>query len=532
MSLSGTESYKRYSGEERWDVIVVGSGMGGMTAAMLLAKHAGKRVLVLERHYVAGGFTHAFSRPGYDWDVGVHYIGDVGRPEAATRRMFDHVTAGRLQWAPLPEVYDRIMLGDRSYDIVAGKQRFRERMIEYFPSEAFAIDAYLEKVREASRAARGYFTEKAVPAPVAFLAGGFLRRKFMRFARRTTREVLEELTSNQELIGVLTGQFGDYGLPPGQSSFGMHAMLVNHYLGGAWYPVGGASAIAEGVIPEIVQRGGKILINAEVTRIVVERGRATGVEMADGRRFKAPLVISNTGASVTYGKLLTEGNEKTQALRRTVEELGSSAAHVCLYLGLNGTDADLGTQGTNLWIYPDADHDKNIARFLADHRNPIPLTYISFPSFKDPDFQRRHPGHSTVEVLTLASFDSFAPWNDKPWMKRGDDYVSLKHEFKDRLLAILYDHVPKLKGHVDVCEISSPLSTRKFVNYPNGEIYGLRHAPARFLDRSIKPRTPIKGLYLTGQDVCTCGVAGAMFAGAMTASAALGRPILQRIMKG
>ncbi len=134
-------SYKQHAGiADSYDAIVIGSGIGGLTAAALLAKYGGQKVLVLERHYTAGGFTHVFRRPGYEWDAGVHYIGRVNEPDSPVRAAFDHVTEGRLGWNPMPDVYDRISIGDRHYDFPTGLDRFRARMIESFPEERRAID--------------------------------------------------------------------------------------------------------------------------------------------------------------------------------------------------------------------------------------------------------------------------------------------------------------------------------------------------------------------------------------------------------
>jgi all-trans-retinol 13,14-reductase len=523
------ESYHRYDGPEEWDAIVVGSGPGGLMAALLLGRYGGKRVLVLERHYEPGGFTHTFRRRGYEWDVGVHYIGDVGR-DSATRRMFDALTGGRLEWAPMPDVYDRVFLGERSYDLVAGREAYRAQMTEYFPGEATAIDGYLARLREVTGSAGRYFAEKAIPGPVAAIAGGFMRRGFLKLAGRTTRDVLEELTSNQELIAVLTAQFGDYGLPPGQSSFGIHAMVANHYMNGGWYPVGGAGRIAAEATVEIEAVGGRVLVSAEVEQIVTRKGRAEGVRMADGREFRAPMVVSNAGVARTFGGLVAAEPAARRAHQR-LRRIGSSASHMGLYLGLQHTDDELGLDGTNLWIYPDEHHDDNIARFLADPQAPLPLVYVSFPSAKDPSFGERFPGRSTIDVIALASYDWFRDWEELPWMKRGDAYEALKAQFSDRLLETLYRHRPSVRGKIDVQELSTPLSTRTFTAYDAGEIYGLAHTPERFRERSLKPRTPIDGLWLTGQDVCTCGVVGAMFGGAVAASAALGRPVINKVLK-
>ena len=521
------DSYHRYADGDRWDAIVVGSGIGGLTAAALLAKKARKRVLVLERHYEAGGFTHTFRRKGYEWDVGVHYIGDVGREDAPTRRLFDEVTGARLQWAPMPDVYDRVFIGDRSYDFVTGRQRFVERLKEYFPTRTAAIDAYMQRLREAISATTAAFAEKVVPAPIAALFGSRMRRAFMKLASRTTADVLSEITDDAELTAVLTAQWGDYGLPPSQSSFAIHAMVANHYRNGGFYPVGGASSIARGAVSEIEAHGGRVLVSADVAAIELEGRRVAGVRMADGRRFRAPLVISNAGLAITFGRLLP-ANERTAGLRDAASRIGHSAAHLALYLGLNATDEELGLDGTNLWIYRDADHDGNFARHLADPREPLPLVYVSFPSAKDPSWSERLPGLATIDVITLAPYEAFQRWEDSEWKRRGADYERAKQELADRALQVLFAHRPQVREHVVVREVSSPLSTRHFTGNPHGEIYGLAHTPARFAERGLKPRTPVRGLYLTGQDISTCGVAGGLFGGALTASAIVGRPLLPR----
>src|ERR1017187_610266 len=111
--------YKQAKLAETWDAIVIGSGMGGLTAAVLLGAQGGKRVLVLERHYEAGGFTHSFHRPGYEWDVGLHYIGQMQDEGSTVRRAFDHVTAGSMDWQPMPEIYDRLIIEGRTFNFAA-----------------------------------------------------------------------------------------------------------------------------------------------------------------------------------------------------------------------------------------------------------------------------------------------------------------------------------------------------------------------------------------------------------------------------
>jgi all-trans-retinol 13,14-reductase len=121
-----------------YDAIVIGSGMGGLTTAALLSE-LGWKVCVLEQHYTAGGYTHSYERKGYEWDVGVHYIGDVGA-QTQTRRMFDFLSDGNLQWAPMAAEYDRFYIGDKVFNAKAGKQEFRDNLLRQFPNEQQAID--------------------------------------------------------------------------------------------------------------------------------------------------------------------------------------------------------------------------------------------------------------------------------------------------------------------------------------------------------------------------------------------------------
>ena len=244
------------------------------------------------------------------------------------------------------------MLGEKTYDYVAGPEPFAERMKEYFPAEAPAIDRYVTLIRKVPRWSSLYFGEKLVSPGVAAVAGRLMRYPFLRWARRTTREVLEGLTGNRELIGVLTGQFGDYGLPPGQSSFAMHAILARHYLHGGSYPVGGSAEIAAGIAPLIEAAGGKILYYAEVKEILVLGNQAAGVRMADGAELTAPLVISDAGAANTFSRLLPRPVAEGHGLIRKLRRLQPSHSHLCLYAGLRGTPQELGLPKHNFWIYP------------------------------------------------------------------------------------------------------------------------------------------------------------------------------------
>ena len=522
--------YRPQRVDQNYDAIVIGSGIGGLTTAALLSQQ-GYRVVVLEQHYTAGGFTHAYANGGYEWDVGVHYIGDVGHPRAALRRLFDQITEGRLKWAPMDACYDRIWIGEQSYDLVAGRQEFKASLLQHFPQEGKVLDRYLELLDQVNRAMPLYTTSRLLPDLISRAWSPLQKQLLPKFLFQTTSQVLDTLTDNPQLKAVLAGQWGDYGLPPQQSSFLMHATVARHYLRGAFYPVGGASRIAASILPTIQQGGGDVFTYADVAEILVRRGKALGVRMADGKEIFADRIISNAGFQVTMEQLLDDQARKQADYAHRRQQVETSMSHQCLYIGLNATDDQLELPKTNYWLYPSADYEGDTARFLENPEAELPLVYISFPSRKDPDWPNRHPGKSTIEIVAPAPYQWFSQWQDKPWGKRGADYEALKAQWSERLLAHLYRHFPQTRPHVDFHELSTPLSTRYFCRYQHGEIYGLNHTPQRFQTRWLGPRTPIRNLYLTGQDALTGGVGGALIGGVFAAAAVTGGLKAARIMK-
>ena len=526
-------SYKQVKLEDHYDVILIGSGIGSLVTASILAQ-AGKKCLVLERHYVAGGYTHVFKRKGYEWDVGVHYIGEVTREHSVLSRLFRYTSDDRIQWADMGDVYDRIRFGDEIFPFYKGKQAFIDGLKSAFPDpkDQKSIDEYIQLIYAAAREARGFFTEKAMPKMVAGVLGNRMRKGFLRYASRTTLDVLKDITQNPKLIAVLTAQYGDYGLPPSQSSFAMHAMVAKHYLAGGAYPVGGSASIFNGIAPSIQQAGGMIVCNAEVQEICIRKNRAYAVKMSDGREIQSPIIISGAGVAVTAHKLLKAQHAQTAGLIDSLQKVEHSASHLCLYLGFKETDEALQLKPANWWYYPaEFDHDALMKRFFEDPNAEFPVIYASFPSAKDPAWSSRFPGKSTVEIITVTPYEWFASWEGTRWHKRGTDYQEYKDTWAQRMLEKLYELEPQLKGKVDHCELSTPLSTQHFCNYEKGEIYGLSHDPGRFAVKGLRPQSKIKGLYLTGQDVATAGVGGAMMGGVLCASAILKKNIMMDIMR-
>jgi all-trans-retinol 13,14-reductase len=521
------QSYKRYKGSDRFDCIIIGSGISGLALASMLSK-SGKKVLVLEKHYTPGGYTHTFTRDDWEWDVGVHYIGEVGSDKTLMKSTYDYVCESPIEWADMGEVYDTAFFGTEKFEFRGGKEEYAEGLTARFPEEREAIFRYRDLLFALEKKGMFFQIWKVLPDFLRPLTAPFLRSPYLRYASKTTDEVLTELGMSSKLKAVITTRFGDYGLTPDKSSFVMHAMLDRHYLYGGYYPVGGSAVFFEKIAPVILRSGGEILVRAEVDEILHKNRKVFGVRMADGKEFHADSVVSSAGVEVTYNKLL-----KDQALyRKLFGEIQPSVAHHCLYLGLEGTPEELNLPKSNYWIFPsEFDHAATFRRFLEGDSDALPLAYISFPAAKDPDFQRRHPGRSTIEVITLGRFDELEKWKDFPWKKRGEEYEQIKENISDTLENILYQYVPQLKGKVIYKELSTPLSTRHFAGYSYGEVYGLEHSPARFRNKHLRPGTHIKGFYLTGQDIVTCGVGGGLMAAMLTATVMLRKNMMAEIIR-
>ncbi|MEZ4382073.1 MAG: NAD(P)/FAD-dependent oxidoreductase [Nannocystaceae bacterium] len=504
-----------------WDTIVIGSGMGGMTAAAILAK-LGQRVLVLEQHYVAGGFTHEFKRPGYRWDVGVHAVGEVTE-HSLPGRLLTHLTGGGLEWASLGPVYDAFDFPDGvRIDFPDSRKQFRENLVDAFPAEVDAIDRYLQRVREVAGAMRYYYLGRLFPTR----SGGLVERAFAGTARRAflerTRPVLDSITTDIRLKTVLAAQWGYHGAPPSRASFAIQALVTKHFMHGGYYPVGGSARIAVELLKVVADAGGWTRIRADVREIMVEGGKAIGVRMVDGEEIRAKRVISAAGALTTVNRLLpvsATGGGWVDAIR----ELRPAPAHVCLYIGFKGDIRAAGAGSANRWFYNVWDTEAEAWDIGGDADAPLPeapILYCSFPSLKDPLYDPGPEQRHTGEVVTFVPWERFAAWQGSRWRRRGGDYDDFKERLSAGLLEQFLRRMPGLRDHVDYVELSTPLSTDHFVRPARGSIYGLEPTPERFANPYLRPRTPISGLFMAGSDVATVGVIGAMMGGVLAAAAA------------
>ena len=180
--------------------------------------------------------------------------------------------------------------------------------------------------------------------------------------------------------------------------------------------------------PKIQAAGGEVFTYARVEEIIVENDAVAGVRMKDGHRIDCPCVISSAGIDNTFNTLVPKTLCERFGIPDKLDTVEPSYAHLGVYVGLKKSASDLNLPKTNYWIYPGNDYDGAVERFLADKNAPFPVVYISFPSAKDPDYEQRHPGTSTIEIVAPAPYSWFSQWRDQIWGKRGEDYERFKAE--------------------------------------------------------------------------------------------------------
>lgn len=515
------------------DTIIIGSGIGGLTCGGLLSK-SGQRVLVLEQHYIAGGCTHAFVDKGFEFDTGIHYIGNIEK----RKKVLDLITSPKVEWDKMGNsdnnwLYDEIVIGKNHYFLKAGRREFLNEVKKYWPEEIENVERYLDYVKIVSKKDIFFNLKILQWRKLATFLSKYLSKSFFKHTQETALEVVQRFTKNKDLQAFLCGQFGDYGKCPSKESFFVHASVVNHYLNGAWYPRGGSAKLAENIIPTIEENGGAVLVRKAVDKIIIKNGRAIGVKMVNGYEIFAKNIISAVGAPNTW-KRLVPSEYVPRSILSKIDKLGLSCSFTYAFIGMEGEPDELELRSSNIWHWPHRDFDKMIKDFHNDPDNaPIPM-FIGFPCAKDSTWKTRYPGKSTAVILTLSKYDEFEKWKTERPGNRSDEYKAKKKRYGDRILEEgLYHYYPKTKGKVTYCEVGSPLTFNHYIGSQRGECYGLDNSPIRYShDDWLTPKTAINGLYMTGQDITTLGVTGAMMAGVLTAHSVLGYGTILDMMSG
>lgn len=506
---------------DAYEVVVVGAGLGGLVTAALLAR-AGKRVLVLDGHYVAGGNATIFRRKRYEFDVGIHYLGDCG-PNGTIPRILRECGAEGVRFLPMDSDLEVITFPDFEFAIPRDKGTFRRRLVERFPREKRGIDRYfrfldqVDRMQVAQRRSKGWQLLAVLRCPLV-----------IRYMSKTFGEFLDSCTHDVPLRAILTAQNGTYAVAPGRVSAMLHAGLQNHYfIDGGWYPEGGGQVLADRLAESIERNGGEIRLVSEVSRIHVENGRVDGVTFSNKhlgeQTVRTPIVVSNADLKRTVLDLV--GKEYFPAdYAGRVEDFEMALPLFVVFLGLDIPASQLPFGNSNRWVFDDYDFDREYA-CVADGAMPQkPFVYIATASLKDPGNRRLAPeGHTNMQLMTLAPANP-AAWNVADEDARSgkyegsEGYQHAKNQLMERVIQQAEKAIPGLSQHIVFKEASTPLTHTRYTGSTGGTSYGIAATPGQFLGNRPSPRTPIEGLFLAGASTRSGhGIVGAMQSGEVAA---------------
>ena len=402
------------------DVAIIGAGPGGLVSGAYLAK-LGLSVAVFDAHYVAGGCATMFERgtkdARYNFDIGLHYIGDCG-PNGAIPRLLRGVDID-LVYEPMDASgFDEIILPNRRFRIPVDREEYEQRLLEAFPNERKGIRTYCRLLREVellgSLMGSGASKFQLIKDVV------FKGRLAAKYRNATIGAFFDDHIQDADLRAILLGQSGDYGVRPSRASAMLHCGLSNHYFKGAYYPRGGGQIIADRLAETIESHGGHVLLRKPVRNILVEDGRAVGIQVdikGSLQSVRAKTVVSNADLKQTLLELLPK-EVLTETQRSQAEQFEMAAAIFITCVGVKGDVRDLGMGATNYWQFDSNDMES----FYDEIDNGSLATrcaYITSASIKDPHTAGHAPdGHTSLEVMTIL------PGNPSHWGIQEDPKTS------------------------------------------------------------------------------------------------------------
>jgi len=521
---------------KQWDAIVIGSGLGGLACAAYLGA-AGKRTLVLEAHYVAGGNSQTFRRGirgrKYEFDVGVHYIGECGPEGLITRVLRGLGLAERVRFRPLdPDGYSTLLFPDFQFRVPAGWDRYRARLLEAFPGEREALGSVVDVMREVAEGGRRFQNGEQSAAGAGEVGA------FMTWGLRPVTDLFDEYGLSQRASAVLLGEQGDYAVRPSRTPTALAAGLTDHYMRGAFYPEGGGQVIAGRLVEAIRAYGGEVRTLAPVRRVRIEHGRVAGVELAKGGVIDAPVVISNADLKRTVCELVGEQHFSPD----TVERVRAFRMALPLFVVYLGLDIDLSARGlpnTNFIMWDSYDIEAIYEQLESGRIPEEDLVYITAATLKDPANRRLAPaGHSNVQIMTLVPRD-YGIWGvdangaEVGAYHRDPEYRRRKEWLADRLITAAERVIPGLREHIDWREAATPVTQERFTHATGGTSYGVEFACDQMGPLRVGPHTEVPGLYLAGASTPSGhGIGPVLRGGVMAAAAVLERDLLRQVFSG
>lgn len=539
------------NGRNDWDAIVVGSGLGGLSAAAYLAA-AGQRVLLLERYTTLGGSSHVFARRGqWEFDCGVHYVGDCGPDGIVTAMMRGVGIDDRITWLPMDHSgFDRIIAPDFELATPFGWDAYLKNLLDTFPDEKRAVRRFHGIMRQIGEAHdRNQMSTTFDMARWAARAGW--AAPFMVLPYSAT---LAACGFSPRAVLALSVQSGALATSPSILPTAAMAGFFQDYVGnGSYYPKGGGQMLAAGFAEVVTAHGGAIRTNAEVQKILIDDGRVRGVLLAGGDTITASTVVSDADIIKTYIDLV--GLEKLP--RRFRDRVVKWRMSQPLINGFFGVEIDLeATPNSNYFAIPNWDNAtslKSLASFQSvssgrGYRNgedwardmaaQQPM-FVQSSSRRDPSNHRAAPArHATIEVQTVTPADPRLWGVDGYNIAKGeystdDGYRDVKKIIIDGMLDRMEQAFPGSSTKVELAELGSPATQTRFVNNTGGAPFGLQLSSTQIGPRRPRDTTPIPGLYTVGTSTAWGpGTVGSMISGVRAAGTIVGRDLVDEIRSG
>ncbi|MCV7315259.1 NAD(P)/FAD-dependent oxidoreductase [Mycolicibacillus parakoreensis] len=536
-----------------WDAIVIGAGLGGLSAAAHLAA-TGRRTLVLERYSVIGGSSHVYRRRGrWEADCGVHYIGDCG-PGGQLPTLFHGLGLDdRIRWLPLDEGgFDTIVGPDLHWRVPFGWDAYRENLLAAFPDDERGLRRFVAIMRRIGQSLDRSVTPSSTSEMRRFAlrcgpAAPWLATPYL--------ALLAACGLNARTVLALSVQCGALATTPqAVSTVAMAGFLQDYVGGGAYYPRGGGQVLSAAFADVVQTHGGAIRTRAEVDEILIESGRVSGVRLADGEQIRSAVVVSDADVIRTYRDLVGYSH-LPWSLAARVKRWKMSWPLINAVYGVEFDVTD--TPNSNFYAIPSWDDAGSLLQlhrmtsqllFRADRRDPVDWAmdfarrqpgFVQCSTRRDPGHTRSAPpGHATIEVQTIAPSDL------RLWGADGADiagggyrqragYQEIKEIVTDGLRQRLEQVYPGAAGKVVWSELGTPATQERFTHTSAGNAFGLECRLSQFGPFRPGATTPIAGLFLAGTSTAWGpATEGAMLSGLHAASAITGRDLQSEIRSG
>ena len=493
------------SKRERYDAIVVGAGVAGLTSAALLSR-AGREVLVVERHDRVGGYAHAFRRGPYLFDSAVHMVGGCEpvpyQGGAVVEKLLTGLGIdGRCDFIPIDPVY-AAAYPDLTLQAKPDLEEFVEGLAREFPEEHKGLQDLAQEclsVREETRRA------VVLGGPYEVMRAPNRFPTLLRYRRATLAEVLDTHLQSARAKAAFATLWPYIGLPPSKASFVYFAtMLVSYVADRAFYCRGSFQTFADALASVVRDSGGEVLLRSVVRRIDAQSGRAGGVVLENGQRIEAPIVIAAGDASQALLELVGEPL-LPKRLRASLQRLRPSISAFVSYLAVElALDEEQICHET--FFFEDWDHEASWRSTLAGRPSWFTMT---IPTLADPDLAPA--GQHLMALTTLVPYE-----NERGWRRD-------KQRMADHLLDLAEARIANLRDHVRFSESATPRTMERYTRSTQGAIYGWELSVGQVGPGRLEQRTPIPGLFLAGHWTQPGGgIYGVVFSGIETARLVLG----------